>query len=117
SQKKTTPATKQSRAVTAKRKDRVQPREAALERSGGHWWQWIKGKEAAFLAQTLGRTQFVIKNHGPNGVTLVAANGDLMELAAGAVRATYAYGTIRVENQSEASVLVEFDFVPLHLRN
>ena len=36
---------------------------------------------------------------GRNRVTLVAAHGDLMDLPAGAVHATYAHGTVRVENQ------------------
>jgi hypothetical protein len=82
----------------------------------GHWTQWIRPKSAALLAETLGRVHFVIKNHGPNGVTLVAAHGDLMDLPAGAVRATYAHRTVRVENKSEDSILVEFDFLPLHFK-
>jgi hypothetical protein len=82
----------------------------------GHWTQWIEPKGAALLAETLGRAHFVIKNHGPNGVTLVAAHGDLMDLPAGAVRATYAFGTVRVENKSEDWVLVEFDFLPLQFK-
>ena len=35
-----------------------------------------------------------------------------MDLPVGAVRATYAYGVIRVENGSAESVLIEFDFYP-----
>jgi hypothetical protein len=91
-------------------------RDVRPEGPSGHWTQWIKPKGAALLAETLGRAHFVIKNHGPNGVRLVATHGDLMDLPAGAVRATYAHGIVRVENWSEDSVLVEFDFLPLHIK-
>ena len=67
---------------------------------------------AAFLAQMMGRCRFIIKNHGPESVKLVAGLGDLMELQAGTVRATYASDLIRVENHSEKPVLIEFDFLP-----
>jgi hypothetical protein len=77
------------------------------------WTQRIEPSGAALLSETLMRSHFVIKNHGPNTVTLVAGGGDLMDLSPGAVRATYAYGTIRVENRSQKSVLVEFEFLPL----
>ena len=82
----------------------------------GHWNQWIAPKGAALLAEALGRVHFVIKNHGPNGVFLVAAHGDAMDLPSGAVRATYAHGTVRVENDSEDPVLVEFEFLPILLK-
>jgi hypothetical protein len=78
----------------------------------GHWIQRIPPKGAALLAQMMGRCRFIIKNHGPESVKLVAAQGDLMDLPAGAVRATYAADLIRVENNSEKSVLIEFDFLP-----
>jgi hypothetical protein len=78
----------------------------------GHWTQWIQPKGAALLAQMMGRCRFIIKNHGPESVKLAAALGDLMDLPAGAVRATYASDMIRVENNSEKSVLIEFDFLP-----
>jgi hypothetical protein len=84
--------------------------------AGRHWIQWIEPKRAALLAETLGRAHFVIKNHGPNGVTLVAAHGDLMDLPAGAVRVTYAHRLVRVENKSDSRVLIEFDFLPLHFK-
>ena len=77
-----------------------------------HWTQWIPPKGAALLAQMIGRCRFIIKNHGPESVKLVAALGDLMDLPAGTVRATYACDMIRVENNSEKSVLIEFDFLP-----
>ena len=99
----------------AKKAKRVGPG-GGPEDPSGHWTQWIDPKGAALLSETLGRAHFVCKNHGPNGVTLVAAHGDLMDLPAGAVRATYAHGTVRVENESEESVLIEFDFLPLHFK-
>jgi hypothetical protein len=80
--------------------------------SGRFWTQCIEPRRAALLSETLGRCYFVIKNHGPASVKLVAAQGDLMDLPVGAVRATYAYGVIRVENGSAESVLIEFDFYP-----
>ena len=58
------------------------------EGPSGHWSQWIDPKGAALLSETLGRAHFVCRIRGPNGVTLVAAHGDLMDLPAGAVRAT-----------------------------
>jgi hypothetical protein len=80
--------------------------------SGRFWTQRIEPKGAALLAQTLMPSHFVIKNHGPGPVSLVAHDGDLMDLPPGAVRATYARGTITVKNTGEKSVLIEFDFLP-----
>jgi hypothetical protein len=82
--------------------------------SGRYWTQWIEPKKAALLSQTLGRCHFVIKNHGPDNVMLMADHGDLMDLPPGAVRATYAHGTITVKNQGEKSVLIEFELLPIH---
>jgi hypothetical protein len=79
----------------------------------GHWTQLIPSKGAALLSEMLGPIYFVIKNHGPDGVMLVAGHGDLMDLPAGRVRATYAHGTVRVENKGEKSALIEFDFLPI----
>jgi hypothetical protein len=98
------------------KKAKVAARDVRPEGPTGHWWQWIKPKGAALLAETLGRAHFVVKNHGPHSVRLVATHGDLMDLPAGAVRVTYAYGIVRIENWSEDSVLVEFDFLPLHFK-
>ena len=67
------------------------------------------------LAQTLMPCHFVVKNHGPESLRLVAQNGDLMDLPSGKVRATYAHRTVTVENRSEKWVLIEFDFVPVHV--
>ncbi len=84
--------------------------------SGRFWTQWIEPKGAALLSQMLGPVYFVVKNHGPNNVMLVAHDGDLMELSPGKVRATYARGTITVENRGEKPVLIEFEFLPIYLK-
>ena len=81
--------------------------------SGRFWTQWIKPRGSAFLAQMLGPVYFVIKNHGSNNVMLTAHHGDLMDISPGAVRATYAHGTITVENRGEDPALIEFDFLPI----
>jgi hypothetical protein len=76
--------------ATAKReRDALRHEAASVPR---YWTQWIKPRGAALLSETLGRCYFVIKNHGPASVKLVAAHGDLMDLPAGAVRATHASG-------------------------
>jgi hypothetical protein len=79
----------------------------------GKWTQWIEPKGAALLSQMLGPVHFVVKNHGKDNVRLVAEYGDLMDLRPGAVRATYARGTIRVENRGDKPVLIEFEFLPI----
>jgi hypothetical protein len=56
---------------------------------------------------------FVVKNHGPNNVRVVAEYGDQMDLAPGTVRATYTAGKVTVENMGEALVTIEFDFLPV----
>jgi hypothetical protein len=82
----------------------------------GKWTQWIKPKGAALLSQMLGPVYFVVKNHGSNNVMLNAHYGDLMDLSPGAVRATYARGTITVENRGEKPALIEFEFLPIYLK-
>jgi hypothetical protein len=82
----------------------------------GKWTQWIKPKGAALLSQTLGPIHFVVKNHGAHTIRLVAQCGDLMDLHPGTVRATYASGTITVENRGEKSVLIEFEFLPIYIK-
>lgn len=96
---------KRKRVVLAKRKSAVH---------GRFWTMWIEPRGAALLSQTLGPCHFVIKNHGSYNLRLVAHDGDLMDLSAGAVRATYARGTITVENRGEKWVLIEFEFLPIH---
>lgn len=82
----------------------------------GHWTQWIEPGGAALLSERLLRCYFIVKNHGPGTVRLWATNGDDFDVAAGAVRATYAYELIRVENRGENPVFIEFDFLPLHFK-
>jgi hypothetical protein len=84
--------------------------------NGRHWTQWIKPKGAALLSQMLGPIYFVVKNHGSNNVLLMAQRGDLMDLSPGAVRATYAHGTITVENRGEKPALIEFEFIPILIK-
>jgi hypothetical protein len=84
--------------------------------SGRFWTQWIEPRNAALLSQTVPRSIFIVKNHGPESVRLVAHDGDLMMLPAGAVRATCAHGTVTVENKSEKRIQIEFEFLPVYLR-
>jgi len=84
--------------------------------SGRFWTQWIEPRGAALLSQMLGPVYFVVKNHGSNNVMLIAQDGDLMDLSPGAVRATYARGTITVENRGEKPALIEFEFLPIFLK-
>jgi len=82
----------------------------------GHWTQWISQGRPALLSERGVRCYFVVKNHGPNDVLLVAEHGDYFDLPSGAVRATYAYGIIRVEDNGEKSAFIEFEFLPLQLK-
>jgi hypothetical protein len=107
-------AAKRKSTVPAKGKSTVPAHAAALESRTGHWTQWIEPKRVAFISENLMPVHFVIKNHGPGPVFLVAQQGKHMDLGPDAVHATYAYGIIRVENRDEKSgVLVEFDFLPI----
>jgi hypothetical protein len=82
-----------------------------------HWTQWIEPKGAALLSETLRPVHFVVKNLGSNNVLVAAEHGDLMELSPGVARATYARGTIRVENLGEKPALIEFEFQPIFLKH
>jgi hypothetical protein len=86
-----------------------------LEGSTGRFWtQWIEPKRVAFISENLMPVHLVIKNHGPGPVFLAAEQGKQMDLGPGAVHATYACGTVWVENRDEkSSVLIEFDFLPI----
>jgi hypothetical protein len=117
SKNRTKTTAKRKRSVTAKQKDPVQRRDAVLKSYDGHWTVWIKPSGAALLSETLGRVLFFLKNHGPGEVFLMAEQGDLMDLPAGNARATYAHGTVRVENRTESPALIEFDFLPLSMKN
>jgi hypothetical protein len=81
--------------------------------SGRFWTQRIEPRGAALLSETLMPIHFVVKNHGPGPVFLVAERGKQMDLPPDAVHATYAHGIVRVENRGEKSVLIEFDFLPI----
>jgi hypothetical protein len=109
--KKRTVAKKYS--VVAMQKDLVPVNDAGPKGPGGHWAQQIEPKGAALLSQLLNPCTIVVKNYGPGTVRLVAQYGDLMDLAPGAVRATYANGEVKVENTGEAPVMIEFDFLPI----
>jgi hypothetical protein len=84
--------------------------------SGSFWTQTIAPKGAALLSEMLGPIYFIVKNHGSNNLRLVAGFGDLMDLSPGAVRATYARGNIRIENWGKEPALIEFQFLPIHLK-
>jgi hypothetical protein len=100
--------------MTTSSKNKKAKRGGGLEGpSGRSWTMRIEPNGAALLSQTLMPSHFVIKNHGSNNVRLVAHQGDLMDLSPGAVRATYAQGTVTVENRGEKSVLIEFEFLPI----
>jgi hypothetical protein len=79
----------------------------------GHWTQLINRARPALLSERGVRCYFVVKNHGPDDVLLVAEHGDHFDLPAGAVRATFAQGIIRVEDKGEKSAFIEFEFLPL----
>jgi hypothetical protein len=109
------------KSKSAKNSDKAKQAKSAGNGGGpnvptGKWTQWIKPKGAALLSQTLGPIYFVIKNCGSNNVMLMAQQGDLMDLPPGAVRATYARGTINVENRGDKSVLIEFQFLPVNIK-
>jgi hypothetical protein len=82
----------------------------------GHWTQLISPGRPALLSERGVRCYFVLKNHGPDDVLLVAEHGDYFDLAAGAVRATFAHGIIRVEDNGKKSAFIEFEFLPLQLK-
>ncbi len=79
----------------------------------GHWTQRITRERPALLSERGVRCYFIVKNHGPDGAYLEADYGDHYDLPPGTVRATFAYGIIRVENRGEKSALIEFEFLPL----
>ena len=97
---KSNAAPKRTRTVPAKRKS------AVPESRTGHWTQTIEPKRVAFISENLMPVHFVIKNHGPGPVFLVAQQGKHMDLGPDIVHATYACGIIRVENRDEKSVLM-----------
>ncbi len=98
---------------TRSKKAKLTGNGGAPDGSIGHWTQRITRERPALLSERGVRCYFIVKNHGPDGVYLEADYGDHYDLPPGAVRATYAYGIIRVENRGEKSALIEFDFLPL----
>ena len=103
-------APKRTRTVPTKRKSAVPAHDVA----SGHWTQWIEPKRTAFISENLMPVHFVIKNHGPGPVFLVAEQGKRMDLGPDAVHATYTSGTVWVENRDEKSgALIEFEFYPI----
>ena len=80
----------------------------------GHWTQVITRGRPALLSERGVRCYFVVKNHGPDTVLLVAEYGEHFDVPPGAVRATYAHGIIRVEDRGEELAFIEFEFLPLH---
>ncbi len=88
----------------------------ATSPSGRFRTQWIEPKGTAFLSQMFGPIYFVVKNHAANNVMVNARHAVLMDVSPGAVRATYAYGTITVENRGEKPALIEFEFLPIFVK-
>jgi hypothetical protein len=108
-------APKRKGTVSAKRESAVPAHKAASESPSGRFWtQWIQPNGVAFLAQNLMPVHFVIKNAGTECVRLFAEHGVQMDLPAGTVHATYAVGHITVENRSDKSVLIQFEFLPIY---
>ena len=104
------------RKVAHKRKGVPAKRSAvpAHDVASGHWTQTIEPKRAAFISENLMPVHFVVKNHGPVSVFLVAEHGKQMDLGPDAVHATYASGKVWVENRDEKSgAMIEFDFLPI----
>jgi hypothetical protein len=107
-------APKRKGTVPAKGKSAVPAHTAPLESRTGHWTQWIGPKGVAFISETLMPVHFVIKNHGPGPVFLMAGQGKQMDLGPDAVHATYACETVWVKNRDEKlGALIEFDFLPI----
>src|SRR5947209_19476067 len=114
STKKTKRTAAKKHGAVAKQKHMASVNGGGPKGPSGHFWtQQIEPKGAALLSQLLKPCTFVVKNHGPASVRLAAQYGDLMDLAPGAVRATYANATITVENTGETSVTIEIDFLPI----
>lgn len=100
--------------MTSKKARKIAGHSGAPEGPSGRFWtQRIEPKRTAFISENLMPVHFVIKNHGPGPVYLVAEWGKEMDLSPNTVHATYAHGKIWVENRDEKSVLIEFDFLPI----
>jgi hypothetical protein len=102
--------------VPAKRESAVPAHDATSQSRSGHWTIPINPHKAALIAQTLRPCHLVIQNHGPGQIWLVAGDGDLMDLPAGNLRATYVCGTLTVEVRDDKPALIELEFYPVFLR-
>jgi hypothetical protein len=109
-------AAKQKGTVPAKRESAVPAHDATSQSRSGHWTIPINPHKAALIAQTLRPCHLVIQNHGPGLIWLVAGYGDLMDLPAGNLRATYVCGTLTVEVRDDKPALIELEFYPVFLR-
>jgi len=111
-----TAAAKQKRTVPAKRENAVADHDAASAGRSGHWTVSINPRGAALIAQTLRPCHLVIQNHGPGQIWLVAGDGDLMDLPAGELRATYVRGVLTVEVRDDKPALIELEFFPVFFK-
>jgi hypothetical protein len=109
-------AAKQKGTVPAKRESAVPAYDATSQSRSGHWTIPINPHKAALIAQTLRPCHLVIQNHGPGQIWLVAGGGDLMDLPAGNLRATYVRGTLTVEVRDDKPALIELEFFPVFLK-
>lgn len=95
------------------KKSEATPRDGVPDGPIGHWTQRITREKPALISERYVRCYFVVKNHGPDSVYLVAEQGEHYDLPPDTVRATYACGIIRVELRGKTSALIEFDLHPL----
>ena len=103
-----------NKSATRARKAVVQDTAGVPQSASGRFWtQWIEPRKVVLLALRVPRSILIIKNHGPESAQLLAENGDQAVIVPGAVRATYAYGAVTVENKSEKRIMIEFDFSPI----
>jgi hypothetical protein len=79
-----------------------------------HWWQEIEPRGAALLGQALRPCLFVLKNRGSHEVRLRTSRGDDVDISPGVVRVIYIEDDVRVENNGETRVLIEFDILACH---
>jgi hypothetical protein len=111
---KNTAGAKQKRTVP--QESTVSAYAAASPGRSGHWTVSINARGAALIAQTLRPCHLVIQNHGPGQIWLVAGHGDLMDLPAGDLRATYVRGVLTVEVRDDKPALIELEFFPVFFK-
>jgi hypothetical protein len=99
--------------VPAKQKRTVPPQGRAFGGPvGKHWTMTVEPEEAVVIAESIAMTQMIFKNWGPEVLRLCAAYGDQLDVSAGKVHVTDAWGTISVENKGSRPTLIEMDFAP-----